>query len=136
MLVLMGWVTWASTALAALIKSASQRLSLLNDELQENQSLLEERIDQRTQELQESQALLVQQEKQAAFGLLAAGIAHEVGNPLAAISSLVQMMNRRDVDSYMHERLGMIDDQLRRIQNTLHELVDFSRPATHEAARW
>jgi len=133
MLVLMGWVTWASTALAALLKSASRRLSTLNAELQENQALLEHRIEERTQELQESQALLVQQEKQAAFGLLAAGIAHEVGNPLAAISSLVQMMNRRDVDDYTHERLGMIDDQLRRIQNTLRELVNFSRPATTEA---
>lgn len=43
------------------------------------------------------------------------------------------MMNRRDVDDYTHERLGMIDDQLRRIQNTLRELVNFSRPATNEA---
>ncbi|MBX3440517.1 MAG: two-component sensor histidine kinase, partial [Planctomycetaceae bacterium] len=134
MQVLMGWVTWASTALAALIKSASRRLSQLNAELQENQSLLEHRIHTRTHELQESQALLVQQEKQAAFGLLAAGIAHEVGNPLAAISSLVQMMNRRDVDDYTHERLRMVDEQLRRIQRTLRELVDFSRPATTEAS--
>jgi signal transduction histidine kinase len=134
MLVLMGWVTWASTALAALIKAASRRLSQLNAELKENQALLEHRIEQRTHELQESQALLVQQEKQAAFGLLAAGIAHEVGNPLAAISSLVQMMNRKDLDDYTHERLRMIDEQMRRIQRTLRELVDFSRPATTETA--
>jgi signal transduction histidine kinase len=134
MLVLMGWVTWASTALAALIKEASRRLSQLNAELKENQSLLEHRIEERTRELQESQALLVQQEKQAAFGLLAAGIAHEVGNPLAAISSLVQMMNRKNLDEYTHERLRMIDEQMRRIQRTLRELVDFSRPATTETA--
>jgi two-component system, NtrC family, sensor kinase len=106
----------------------------LNDELRRNQELLEERIEYRTRELRESQALLVQQEKQAAFGLLAAGIAHEVGNPLAAISSLVQLMNRRDLDDYMHERLGMVDDQLRRIQRTLRELVDFSRPASKDLA--
>ncbi|MFG0334935.1 MAG: sensor histidine kinase, partial [Maioricimonas sp. JB049] len=74
------------------------------------------------------------QEKQAAFGLLAAGIAHEVGNPLAAISSLVQLMNRRELDDYMHEKLGLIDEQLRRIQWTLRELVDFSRPATNDVA--
>ena len=36
----------------------------------------------------------------AAFGLLAAGIAHEVGNPLTSISSLVQMLQRRDCDGY------------------------------------
>ncbi len=132
MLVLMGWFTWASTSLADLLKAAGRRLSQLNDELRRNQLLLEERISQRTQELQESQALIVHQEKQAAFGLLAAGIAHEVGNPLAAISSLVQLLNRRDADDYTRERLQMVDDQLRRIQRTLRELVDFSRPATNQ----
>lgn len=133
-LILMGWVTWAGTALAGLMKRAEQRLSQLNEELQKNQTLLEERIDKRTLELQESQAQLVQQEKQAAFGLLAAGIAHEVGNPLAAISSLVQMLKRKHDDHDIRERLQMVDDQLMRIQRTLRELVDFSRPANTERA--
>ena len=132
MLVLMGWVTWAGTSLSGLLKSAGRRFLSLNHELQQNQAMLELRIHERTKELQESQALLVQQEKQAAFGLLAAGIAHEVGNPLAAISSLVQMLNRRPNDDYTRERLQMVDDQLRRIQRTLRELVDFSRPAVSE----
>ena len=129
MLVSMGWVTWACTSLVGLLKTAGRSLTQLNRELQRNQTQLEERIQQRTSQLQQSQALVVQQEKQAAFGLLAAGIAHEVGNPLAAISSLVQMLNRRPNDDYTRERLQMVDDQLRRIQGTLRELVDFSRPA-------
>ncbi|HEY2251063.1 MAG TPA: ATP-binding protein [Planctomycetaceae bacterium] len=129
MLVSMGWVTWACTSLVGLLKGAGRSLTQLNQELQRNQTQLEERIQQRTSQLQQSQALVVQQEKQAAFGLLAAGIAHEVGNPLAAISSLVQMLNRRPNDDYTRERLQMVDDQLRRIQGTLRELVDFSRPA-------
>lgn len=129
LLVLMGWVTWASVALAGLIKTAEGKLADLNQELQENQQLLEHRIAERTQELQESQALIVQQEKQAAFGLLAAGIAHEVGNPLASISSLMQLLGLRHEDEYTKSRLNMVDDQVRRIQRTLGELVDFSRPA-------
>lgn len=128
-LILLGWVTWASTSLIGLVKFASWRLHVLNDELRSNQALLEDRIQDRTRELQESQAMLVQQEKQAAFGLLAAGIAHEVGNPLAAISYLVQMLKRRLSDEYSRERLDMVDDQLRRIMRILRELVDFSRPA-------
>jgi two-component system NtrC family sensor kinase len=97
--------------------------------------LLEHRILERTSQLQESQAMIVQQEKQAAFGLLAAGIAHEVGNPLAAISSLVQLMNRRNIQPETREKLQLVDDQLRRIQRTLRELVDFSRPVLHERSR-
>ena len=130
-LVFMAWVTWASTALATLLKGASRQLFEMNTQLTQNQTLLEQRIDLRTQELQQSQALLVQHEKQAAFGLLAAGIAHEVGNPLTAISNLVQLLNRRPLDADMHERLNLIDEQLRRIQRILRELVDFSRPASN-----
>ncbi len=128
--ILLVWLAWASTSLANLLKGASRRLTELNADLEQNRLHLEERIEQRTRQLQETQAMIVQQEKQAAFGLLAAGIAHEVGNPLAAISSLVQLLNRRHTDDKTRERLSMVDDQLRRIQRTLRELVDFSRPAT------
>ena len=76
--------------------------------LQENQAQLEARIAERTRELQESQAHVLHQEKMAALGLLAAGIAHEVGNPLTSISSLVQMLQRRDGDDYSREKLALV----------------------------
>lgn len=132
-LVFLGWAAWAIISLTGLLKSAGGRLTELNSQLKDNQLLLEERIQHRTRELQESQALLVQQEKQAAFGLLAAGIAHEVGNPLASISSIVQMLTRRVTDDYTKERLGLVDGQLSRIHRTLQELVGFSRPANQQA---
>ena len=128
-LIVMGWVTWASTSLASLLRQAEEHLSELNVALQENQAQLEERIDERTRELQEAQASLLHQEKMAAFGLLAAGIAHEVGNPLTSISSLVQMLQRRHKDLYTQEKLALVGDQLVRIQGTLRELVNFSRPS-------
>lgn len=132
-LVFLWWATWAIVSLTGLLKSAGEKLIVLNQTLMENQSTLEGRIRRRTKALQESQAMLVQQEKQAAFGLLAAGIAHEVGNPLAAISSIVQMLNKRNTDEYTRERLQMVSDQLTRIQKTLRELVGFSRPASQQA---
>ena len=131
-LIFLGWAAWAIISLTGLLKVAEHRLEELNRALFDNQTLLEHRIRERTQALQESQALLVQQEKQAAFGLLAAGIAHEVGNPLASISSIVQMLSRRNQDEYTTERLEMVDTQLRRIQRTLRELVGFSRPANED----
>jgi signal transduction histidine kinase len=134
-LVLLGWVTWASDALALLLKRVGDHLGRLNRALQENQAHLEARIAERTSELQEAQARLLHQEKMAAFGLLAAGIAHEVGNPLTSISSLIQMLQRREADAYSQEKLALISGQLQRIQGTLRELVNFSRPASTERSR-
>ncbi len=128
----LGWGSWAIIALTGLLKSAGKRLETLNVELRDHQTTLESRIDERTHALQESQARMIQQEKQAAFGLLAAGIAHEVGNPLASISSIVQMLNRHSQDDYTAGRLHMVDAQLRRIQKILRELVSFSRPASQD----
>jgi two-component system, NtrC family, sensor kinase len=136
MLVFLGWVTWASSRLAHLLKGIGEHLGELNAALRENQALLEERIAERTGQLQEAQAHLLHQEKMAAFGLLAAGIAHEVGNPLTSISTLVQLLQRRDCDSYTRERLTLVSGQLQRIQTTLRELIDFSRPASTDRTRF
>src|SRR6185437_6904871 len=110
-------------------------LSQLNHALQENKAVLEARIAERTRELQEAQAHVLHQEKMAAFGLLAAGIAHEVGNPLTSISSMVQMLQRRDSDSYTLNKLALVSGQLQRIRSTLRELIEFSRPASSERRR-
>ena len=132
-LVVLGWVTWASDAMALLLKRVGDHLGELNAALRENQAQLEARIAERTRELQESQAHVLHQEKMAAFGLLAAGIAHEVGNPLTSISSLVQMLQKRhNGDEYSREKLALVLGQLQRIQTTLRELINFSRPASTE----
>jgi two-component system NtrC family sensor kinase len=135
MLVLLGWVTWAADAMAQLLKRVGEHLGRLNQALRENQGQLEARIAERTRELQEAQAHVLHQEKMAAFGLLAAGIAHEVGNPLTSISALVQLLQRRAADAYSLEKLGLVSGQLQRIQTTLRELVNFSRPASTERGR-
>jgi signal transduction histidine kinase len=135
MTVVLGWVTWTSDAMAQLLKRVGDHLVHLNKALQENQAQLEERIAERSRELQEAQAHVLHQEKMAAFGLLAAGIAHEVGNPLTSISSLVQMLQRRDSDSYTQEKLRLVSGQLQRIQTTLRELITFSRPASSQRTR-
>ena len=53
-LVVLGWVTWASDAMALLLKHVGEHLARLNAALRENQAQLEARIAERTSELQEA----------------------------------------------------------------------------------
>jgi signal transduction histidine kinase len=129
-ILMLGWVTWAANAMARLLKQVGDHLGQLNGTLRQHQAELEARIAERTRELQEAQALVLHQEKMAAFGLLAAGIAHEVGNPLTSISTMVQILQRREIDAYTQNKLMLVSGQLQRIRATLRELVDFSRPAS------
>src|SRR5438094_905069 len=64
-LVMLGWVTWASNALAMLLKSVGEYLGQLNTALKRQQVELEHRIAERTAQLQESQAHVLHQEKMA-----------------------------------------------------------------------
>jgi signal transduction histidine kinase len=136
MVVILGWATWASSSLGQLMKRVGERLSTLNVTLREHQALLETRIEERTRELQETQAQLMHQDKMAGFGLLAAGIAHEVGNPLTSISTIVQVLERRNPDDYTREKLALVGGQLARIQGIVRELTTFSRPASQERSRF
>lgn len=134
-LVILGWVTWASNAMALLLKRVGEYLGQLNHALEANKAELEARIAERTRELQEAQAHVLHQEKMAAFGLLAAGIAHEVGNPLTSISAMVQLLQTREDDPYTLNKLALVSGQLQRIRGTLRELTEFSRPASTERTR-
>jgi len=65
------------------------------------------------------------------IGTLAAGIAHEVGNPLTSISSLVQVIMRTTQDEFAKEKLELIKNQINRITRIIRDLVDFSRPSNY-----
>jgi signal transduction histidine kinase len=136
MIVILGWATWASSSLGQILRRVGDRLSVLNSALREHQTHLETRIDERTRELQETQAQLMHQDKMAGFGLLAAGIAHEVGNPLTSISTIVQVLERKNPDDYTKDKLGLVAGQLSRIQGIVRELTAFGRPASQERSRF
>jgi two-component system NtrC family sensor kinase len=84
----------------------------------------------RLTELSAARDDLVRSEKLATVGRLAAGIAHEVGNPLTAVLGFVEFLRdpRTDDPALRRDLLERIDHELHRIRETIRELLDFSRP--------
>lgn len=91
------------------------------DELAAENARLEKR-------LKASQAQLVQSGKMAAVGQLAAGVAHEVNNPLQIILSRVQLlMIRHDEQEGLVKDLRLIESNVKRISRIIRSLLDFAR---------
>ncbi len=86
-------------------------------------------ILQDVSQIKQLQQQVDQSEKLAVIGQLAAGVAHEIGNPLTSISALVQIIKRKSKDANLTEQLIIIKDNIDRISKIVRELVDFSRPS-------
>lgn len=65
--------------------------------------------------------------KHASIGKLTAGISHEIGNPLASISSLVQEIQAVDSPEFTKDALGMVNTHIGRIVRIVRSLGDFTR---------
>jgi signal transduction histidine kinase len=89
------------------------------------------------EDLRQMNEQLMRADKLAAMGTLAAGVAHEVNNPLASISSLIQMMRSENGSADNAERLQMIQTQIQRISQVTKDLTDFARarPAAKSAVK-
>jgi signal transduction histidine kinase len=101
----------------------------------ENASLYEE-LQRSYEELKQSQHLLVRQEKLASLGRLAAGLAHELNNPLSSVAGFAEGLQRRlgggTIASQagvaeVQEYLDMIQAEVSRAAAIVRRLLDFAR---------
>jgi signal transduction histidine kinase len=78
--------------------------------------------------LEASRAQVMHQEKLAAVGLLASGLAHEIGNPLASIQAVCDNQLRKQPEAQVAEKFKRIRDQVVRITGIVRQLVGHARP--------
>jgi signal transduction histidine kinase len=83
--------------------------------------------------LKEAQEELIRTEKLASIGRFAAGVAHEVGNPLGAILGYTSILGRDGIDrEEAGDYLKRIEKEIGRINRIVRELLDFSKPSKLE----
>ena len=118
-----------------LAKSGERKLVQLTENMisnERNEIIGRSQILRDISEIRINENQMRQSERLATVGHLAAGVAHEVGNPLTSISSLVQVMERKTDDEFIQGNLKKIREHIRRITKIVRELVDFSRPSSVE----
>jgi signal transduction histidine kinase len=104
-------------------------------ELSAERERLAAKVDELTRAngaLAEARASLVRSEKLATVGRLAAGLAHEVGNPLGAVTGYAELARARvppGADPELGDAIARIAAAAARIDRTLRDLLDFARPA-------
>src|SRR5262249_53764372 len=94
-----------------------------------------QRLERANTTIKETQAQLIQSEKLAAVGKLAAKVAHEVNNPLAIIKTSIHLITKKMASEDPNkENLDIIEEEIARIARIIRELLDFARPAREISA--
>ncbi|MCA1959225.1 MAG: hypothetical protein LDL33_00405, partial [Desulfomonile sp.] len=80
-------------------------------------------------ELRSAQESLIRSEKMASIGRLAAGLAHEIGNPLQIVMGYVEILKRRCSSDAERDVTTRMEQELKRIHEILYSMLEFARPA-------
>ena len=101
------------------------------EELKELNRTLEKRINDAMKELEENQRQLMQSEKLAALGQIAAGMAHELRNPLTSIKILLySLIEEFNISEKRPEDVEVIKGEIGKMEELIRRFLDFARPSS------
>ncbi len=111
----------------------SAALSRMAESLQEEKRKVQEHIhtlEDTNRELQRAQQEIIQSEKLASVGRLAAGIAHEIGNPIGIILGYLHLLiNQQVSEQEKADYLKRMNAETERINSIIRELLDYAQPS-------
>jgi two-component system NtrC family sensor kinase len=117
--------------MAASMAERDRLISEHKTRLNEYAESLEAMVDARTAELRDSHKLLARTEKMAAVGKLAAGIAHEINNPIGIILNRIETMSAEhtnDMNEGLRSDFAVLSRHAKRIGSITENLLHFARP--------
>jgi signal transduction histidine kinase len=110
------------------IEHLADDLDEMNLKLREAFSGLEHKVEERTKELQEAQEKLLQSEKLASMGQVAASIGHELRNPLNVIKNAAYYLKMKIKDDpKINKHLDIIDGEIASSEKIVADLLSFTR---------
>ncbi|MCC7174431.1 MAG: cache domain-containing protein [Bryobacterales bacterium] len=114
--------------LAQSFNTMLKSLRAMRDDLEEWGRTLEQKVRERTEELVAMQARVSQSERLASLGMLAAGVAHEINNPLGGILALTSLtLEDLPPEDPNRENLEEVVHQSQRCRGIVKGLLEFSR---------
>ncbi|GAB4534684.1 MAG: ATP-binding protein [Thermodesulfovibrionia bacterium] len=113
--------------------SMAEELRSARKRLEEWTHTLEDEVKKKTEEIRKTQEGLLQTEKLASLGRMAAGVAHEINNPLTGIVTFAHLLKRRfPADSPEAEDINIIIEQSERCARIIKNLLTFARATPSE----